>query len=131
MNNMIGILRELWRLRNRDYIPPTASGYSVPYSHIDEDSRRVMARMGIRSPAGLNRALKRAGVTTVDELMIVLKHHRPKRRIIHRFNRMLDRIFGGFSRPPHSDEIRILARRTETSAEIDQRVNKVVELMKK
>lgn len=125
------ILRDLWRLRNKDYIPPAPGGYKVDSEVIDPESRRVMARLGIRSPAGLPRALRRAGVQTVDELVAKLEHYRPRRKIRQRWRLMMDRLFGGDSVPPHTKEMRAWTRRTPASKEIERRVNHISDVMRR
>jgi hypothetical protein len=119
---IIKMLKEIWQLKNRDYIPPLPRGaLSSDYQSLDEDSRRVMARMGIRSPAGLTKALRRAGVASVDELIAQLNHFKPRRRVAQRLNRALDAIFGGLKRPAHEQDIKRLMKRTPDDLDLLRR----------
>ncbi len=128
------MLYKIWRtfvmLFNRDYIPPLPRGMlATKYEDFTEDERRVMARHGARDPMGVKVAMRRAGVTSADELVSQLEHYSPTRRIKDRINRAIGRVVGGTDHDPHEKEIRHVgsayhARQERATKEIAERVKK-------
>jgi len=115
------IIRHLMRIKNRDRIPKLPWGMlATAYEQIDPDSARVMARLGIRDPLGMKRAMKRHRVATVDELVSVLEHQRARRDVGKRWHDMLDRVIGGSPQPPHRADI---IRSTRPQSELDRDVS--------
>jgi hypothetical protein len=128
------MIYKLWRvigmLFNRDYIPPLPRGMlATAYEELTEDERRVMARHGARDPNGVKVAMRRAGVTTADELVSQLEHYTPARRIKERVHRAIGRVVGGTDYEPHEKEIRRVgsafqARQIRATKEIVDRVKR-------
>lgn len=120
--------RVLGMLFNRDYIPPLPRGMlATKYEDYTEDERRVMARHGARDPSGVKVAMRRAGVTTADELVNQLEHYSPARRIKERVHRAIGRVVGGTDHDPHEQEIRRVgsayhARQARATKDIADRV---------
>ena len=105
------MLYKLWRLLamlfNRDYIPKLPRGMlATKYDDVASPERRVMARMGARDLIGVKVAMRRAGVTTVEELVNQLEHYEPERRMKVRLHRAIGRVVGGTDYDPHADDIR-------------------------
>lgn len=128
------MLYKIWRtfvmLFNRDYIPPLPRGMlATHYEDFTEDERRVMARHGARDPNGVKVAMRRAGVTSIDDLVSQLDHYTPERRIKDRLNRAIGRVVGGTEHPPHEKDIRRIgsayhARQTRATKEVVERVKR-------
>lgn len=114
---------------NRNRIPPLPRGFASEYTHLDEDSRRVIARYGARDPKGVKLAMKQYGVQTVDELVSLLGHHRAKREVLHRLKVGFGRLIGGVvDHDPYAEQFRKLSRndrKTRATKEVQQRVKRV------
>jgi len=126
------MIRNLWRafgmIINRNRIPPLPRGMlATDYKDVASEERRVMARLGARDPKGVKAAMRRYGVSTVQELVNLLEHYKPKRNMLHRFKVGVGRLMGGFDYDPHAEEIR-RAMRTPTPAQkdIQQRIKRAV-----
>jgi hypothetical protein len=123
---LLKVWKYLTRIYNRDKIPKLPRMYASEYSSIDLDSERIMARYGIRSPSGLKLAMKRHGVTTVDELVALLEHHKAQRDIRKRLRAGLDRFSSGTTAIPHQKEIRRLVRpKKRQDLELQQRLKRL------
>lgn len=110
---MIKLIRFIMRIKLRERIPKLPRGMlASPYDAINEDERRVMARMGIRSPSGLRLAMKRYKAASVDELVSNLKHYQPRRRPLARLAQMIGRLIGTHNYDPHRADMRKEFRRT-------------------
>lgn len=105
---MAAIIRALWRLAKWERIPKLPRGMlSERYSTLGDDQSRVLARLGARSPNGVRVALKRAKVGTIPELVRLLTHFSPRRRLLHKLDLMLTRIT--YSTPYHPHRRAIIA----------------------
>lgn len=124
------MIAKLWkafaRIVNRDHIPPLPRGMlSSEYADIPSEERRVMARVGARSPQGVKIAMRRYGVSTVNELVALLDHHKAKRNVMTRLQAGIRRVLGGTPYDPHAEELRRLGRNRKKDRdlkEIQQRV---------
>lgn len=120
------ILRMLLTIKNRDRIPRLPRGMlSTEYTTISRDDARVLARLGARSPSGVQIALKRAGATSVNELVQQLQHHRPRRNIRQRWSRALDRLLRASDKHPYRADVLSdarHARRRAARSEVEQRL---------
>ena len=106
------IILALWRLAKWERIPKLPRGMlSERYTALGSDQSRVLARLGARSPNGVRVALKRAKVGTIPELVDLLQHFTPRRRLLHKLDLMLTRIT--FSTPYHPHRRAILADQRE------------------
>ncbi|MDX2137943.1 MAG: hypothetical protein SF123_07585 [Chloroflexota bacterium] len=113
------LLRHLLRIRNRDRIPKLPRGmYASHYDQLDADSARVAARLGIRDPNGMRKAMKRYKVTNVDDLVAKLEHQQYQRDLRANIRRALERFVGGSRQPPGRKEI-IAATRPRSAADIE------------
>jgi hypothetical protein len=127
------LIRYIFRLRNRDRIPKLPRGMLAThydYAALDEHSIRVMARLGIRDPLGLKRAMKRYKAKTVDELVGKIEHQSPTRKIRERAMLALGRAVGGSPTPPHRKEIIAACDRDEDMQEVNERFRRVKETFK-
>ncbi len=127
---MIGnIIQALIRIRNYERIPRLPRGYLAgEYDIIDADARRVLARFGARDPIGMKRALRRAKVDDVDQLVERLEHYTPKRRLARRIVLMLGRINGGSESPPHRQQI---MQATKASSRDEQAMRRRIKNVKR
>lgn len=86
-----------------------------------------MARLGARDPKGVKAAMRRYGVSTVQELVDLLEHYKPKRNIGHRLRVGLGRLFGGTDHDPHAEAIRRAMRKpTPAQKDVQQRVKRAI-----
>lgn len=123
---LIKLIKELWRIKLRDRIPKLPRGMlATEYSEISEDERRIMARMGIRSPSGVKLAMKRAKVKSIEELVAQLKHHTPRRRAGEKLFKMFGRLFGSRGYDPHREALRRESKRNSTDKALQVRVKEV------
>ena len=90
---------------------PRAMYSNGDYEGLSRAERECLARVGARDKKSLKVALKRYGVDTVDELLLLLSHHKPRRDIGRRMFQALGRLFGGLEFDPHAREVREEARR--------------------
>ena len=117
------------RIKHYDAIPKLPRGMlAIRYdpAELTRPEREIMARLGIRDPAGVKAACKRYNVESAQELIELLEHQKPPRRILHRLWQGLGRLVGGYERPPHQDEIARLARRKHNPqyTELQERISK-------
>lgn len=76
-------------------------------SDVTQQQWRVLDRIGARDPAGIKRAMKKYQVDTIDELVAVLEHHKPKRNIKRRLMTALGRLApGSYPHDPHETEVK-------------------------
>lgn len=126
---MIRLLRWLYRISPFRRIPPLPRVYSSAYKSIDQDSARIMARYGIRSPSGIRAAMKKYKVSTVDDLVAQLEHHRVKRSIRKRLEWALKHLSGGTPYNPHAKEIRrLVGRPGGKNDELKERIRRLKKL---
>jgi len=102
----------LWKtfaaIRAYDRIPKLPRGMlATRYdpAELTRQEREIMARMGIRDQAGVRAAIKKHKVKDAEELLAVLEHQKPQRRVLHRLWQALGRLVGGYERPPHIEDI--------------------------
>lgn len=123
---IVKLLKVLWRIKNKERIPKLPRGMlATEYREITEDQRRIMARMGIRSPSGVNLALKRAKVKTTEELIALLKHHQPRRRMGEKLCLMIGRLFGSYGYDPHRSQLIKEAKRSPADIALKTRVKDI------
>jgi hypothetical protein len=126
------ILRKLWlalaSIRNYDRIPRLPRMLAGEYQTMTRQEREVLARLGARDPIGIKVAMRRYGVSTIEELAAVLEHQQPRRRVGHRLWLAIGRVVGGQPYQPHAEEIRKLARQKQNrqQVEIEQRIKNTV-----
>lgn len=100
----------LWMLSNRDYIPKLPRGMlATKYDEnaVTSDQWRVLDRIGARDPAGIKRAMKKYQVDSLEDLVAVLEHHKPKRNFKRRLMTALGRLApGSFPRDPHETDLK-------------------------
>jgi hypothetical protein len=126
------MLRKLWRtlamIANRNRIPPLPRGMlATAYDEIPSEEGRVLARLGARDPIGVNVAMRRAGVDSLEDLVAQLKHYQPEREFQKRLEQAIGRVVGGVGHDPHRAEIMRDERHSKQSArqkEIEQRVKR-------
>lgn len=110
------MINKIWftffRIFNRDRIPKLPRVFATRYDSIPGETRYVMRRLGCRDPRGVEIAMRRYGVATVQELIDLLEHQRPRRRVLHRLWLALARVVGDYDRPPHTDDIKRQSRMT-------------------
>ena len=124
------MLHKLWyafgMIYNRRRVPPLPRGMlATDYEDIPGPERRVMARLGARDPRGVQFAMKRAGVQSVEELVELLDHYKPQRNIWQRIYNGLGRLVGGEDHDPHREEIvKDIRRNKKTTGrvQIEERV---------
>lgn len=115
---------------NRNRIPPLPRGMLASrYDPLEmtAEERRVLARLGARDPMGIKLAMKRANVTTINELVAHLEHHQPKRNAEDRLLRSLGKARGGTPYHPHQRAVLAGARQSKQmrdSKEIEARVKR-------
>jgi hypothetical protein len=127
------LIRYIFRLRNKDRIPKLPRGMlatAYDYEALSEDAIRVMARLGIRDPLGLQRAMRKHKVGTVDELVGKIEHQSPTRKIKERAMLALGRAVGGTKTPPHRKEMIAALERDPDSEEVNERFRRVKETFK-
>lgn len=117
--------RYLYRITNGERIPKLPRMYATEYTTLDPDSARIMMRYGIRSPSGLKLAMKRYKVTTIDDLVARLEHHRAQREIRRKLQQGLERLSTGTKSVPHQREIRKLVNLRGQDRELQQRLKRV------
>lgn len=123
---MIRLLRWLYRISPFRRIPPLPRVYSSAYTHVDQDSARIMARYGIRSPSGIKAAMRKHKVDSVDDLVARLEHHRVKRNLRKRLEWALKHLSGGTPYNPHAKEIRRLVGRSGSkNDELKERIRRL------
>lgn len=129
---MIGkVIYELLRLRMWERIPKLPRGMlSARYEQIGREDRRVIARLGARDPRGVEVVLKRTKAADVNELVSRLDHFTPRRRVMRRLNKMIDRLTYGTRSHPHGRALMIdrRAARRSNDAEILRRVRAAAEM---
>jgi hypothetical protein len=119
------LLRVLWQIRNWERIPKLPRGfYATRYEDVDSAERRVMARLGSRDIAGVRLAMRRHRAKTVDDLVAILEHQRPRRNVWMRFWRLLQRMAGGETTQPYKRDLARLSHRHRNS-EVAQRLEDV------
>jgi hypothetical protein len=116
------ILSYLLTIRNYERIPKLPRGMlRGRYEQLSRDEDRVLARFGARDPVGVRVAMRRHGVSSVDDLVEQLEHYSPARRIMRRIARALTR--GSYSRPPHQEEVRrLVGSHKQDLRHLDQRL---------
>lgn len=128
------IIRVLLKLHNYQKIPKLPRAMlSSEYEAVSRDERRVLARLGARSPSGIPIALRRAGAADVNELVGELEHFRPMRHIRRRFARMITRALRATDYHPHRAEIledARLKRKTAKKPEVEQRLKDALKDMR-
>lgn len=108
-----------------EYIPPLPRMLASRYEGLTSDEIRVMARYGIRSPSGLKLAMKKYGATNIDDLVLHLEHHRPRRRMLDRLKKMFFRGTYGTSYHPHAKEIsRAVRTKKADNLELERRIKR-------
>lgn len=126
---MIYVFLRLWRIKWRDCIPRLPSRmYASKYdSHeLTDAERRVMARLGIRDPAGMKAAMKRYRVKSPEALIALLEHQQPQRRFWAKVRQAFGRLSGGYEYEPHLRDLAAMKRRQmEAHSPIAQRVKDV------
>lgn len=75
-------------------------------SNVTRDEWRVLDRIGARDPAGIKRAMKRYKVDNINDLVAVLEHHQPRRKMGQRLYNAIGRVIGGTSYDPHAREVK-------------------------
>jgi hypothetical protein len=122
------VWRVIGRFFNYDFIPRLPHIYAVEFdpAELTDDERRALARLGARDPRGLRLAMKRYGVDNLPDLIAVLEHHQPKRRIWHRLAMGLGRLSGGVPYDPHGEEMKIALKRGKSSVIIGNRLKYVL-----
>jgi len=123
------VIYKIWitfiMIYNASRIPKLPRMLASRYEQIPPDVKDVMRRLGCRDPRGVKVAMKRYGVTTVEELVAILEYQQPKRNIRYRLWLAVARLIGETSKHPHSDEIIAsmpLRKRNQGILEISQRV---------
>lgn len=122
--------RLLWFIHNREYIPKLPRGMlASKYDEMDltRDEWRVLDRIGARDPAGIKRAMKQHKVDNIQDLIAVLEHHKPRRRIRERLNTAIGRVVGGYKYDPHADDVKRAFkqyRENEQYIKIKERIKK-------
>lgn len=131
------MIRNLWRtlaaIRNADRIPKLPRGMlATHYEHLTRQDREVLARLGARDPIGIKVAMKRYKVTSVEELLKLLEHQQPRRKIFYRIRQAVGRLLGGYANDPHREAILRdeRARRAAKNIELEQRVKSVSDTFK-
>lgn len=113
---------------NRDRIPKLPRGMLAAKYTADEmtpEIRRVLARIGARDPRGVQVAMKRAGVETLEDLVAHLEHFKAERDVSNRFSLGIGRMIGGLDHDPHAEDLRRFHHQRGKSnqlKEIEQRV---------
>lgn len=96
---------------------------------VTRDQWRVLDRIGARDPAGIKRAMKKYQVDTMEELIALLEHHKPQRKVKQRFINALGRLVpGSYPHDPHEKEVKRamkLSFETEAYIKIRDRKRKV------
>lgn len=100
---MIGaIFRKLWTITYRQRIMRIPGRWlSTDFKTATADEWRVMARVGARSPHGVNAQLKRRGLSSADEYAQQLEHFRPVRALRRRLSRLIGRALKASDYQPH------------------------------
>ena len=107
-----GLLKSFYWIANYHRIPKLPRGFlSSSYTLLNRTERRVLARLGARDPRGIEFALKRAKLKDVHQLIDVLEHQTPKRRMRTRIINGITRIMGSSHEHPHIREISSGGRR--------------------
>ncbi|MCL4251788.1 MAG: hypothetical protein KJ065_26925 [Anaerolineae bacterium] len=125
----------LLRILPYQRIPPLPRGLlSARFDVLDDDSRRVLARLGARDPRGVRLVMRRHGAKTVNELVQILEHHRPRREFRRRWNAWINHLQGSTNYHPHRRAIMHATRRAQeerrpANLEIKRRLKTVVKEM--
>ena len=117
--------RALWRLKPRQTIARPPRMLANEFESYTATEGRVMARYGIRSPSGLKRAMRAAGVDSIEDLIRVLEHHKARRRVAHRLFLLYRRAVGGYTYQPHAREIRESFRARAATPQLDERIKAI------
>lgn len=117
------MLKKLWltiaSIRNYDRIPKLPRGMlATKYTKLTQKEREVLARLGARDPVGIKVAMRRYKVKSIDELMTLLEHQQPKRRVGERWWLALGRLMGGYGYDPHASAIAAEARRSQRPKQV-------------
>jgi hypothetical protein len=117
---MSGLSFALWKIFNRQYIPPLPRMLATNYNsdELTNDQSRVLARIGARDPAGIKRAFKIYQVDNINDLVAVLEHYQPRRNVRRRLYMALARLSGGYLHDPHADEVKAAFRKSSKMIEI-------------
>jgi len=96
-------------------------------STVSRDEWRVLDRIGARDPAGIKRAMRKYDVDTMDELVKLLKHHKPVRKPGERLKKAVGRMFGDYWHDPHKKEFNRAFKYHQSAEEkqVIQRMKKV------
>jgi hypothetical protein len=125
LKKIVRIGRKLLRLTAWDKIPRVPRVLATDFKTFTDAEARVMARLGIRSPSGLQLALKRHKVNNVDELVALLEHHKPRRRLLYRLRLMAARAGGSRFGHPHRKEIYAAVKVKPADVLIEQRLKRL------
>lgn len=126
----------LFKIVRRKKIPPLPRGMlSAHYTSLTHDERRVLARYGARDPRGVRVAMERAGVSTIDELIATLEHHRAKREVRRRFDALICRLTNSTNHDPNREAMLKAMRRERAAAkpenvEVKRRLRTVLHTIK-
>ena len=133
MNIIYNLYSTLLRILPYQRIPKLPRGMlSAEYLTFDEDTRRVIARLGSRDPRGVKVAMKKYDAETVDELVGKLEHHRVSREFHRRLNDLLCHWTNSTNYDPNGEALARDARRERAgqkpmNAELKRRLNRVLE----
>jgi len=123
------VIRKIWytffMLYNASKIPRLPRMLASRYEEIPPDVKDVMRRLGCRDPRGVRVAMKRYGVSSIDELVAILEYQKPKRNIRRRIWLAVGRVVGGMDKEPHRAEIMRetgTRKRNRGITEIQQRI---------
>jgi hypothetical protein len=85
---------------------------ATKYNELDvsESEWRVLHRIGSRDPAGIRRAMKKYKVDNIQDLVAVLEHHQPERKVSQRALNAIGRLIGGYGYNPHDRELKLAFR---------------------
>lgn len=104
------IRREFFGMKTRERLPRLPYQLANDYDRreVDENTARVFARVGARSPEGVKLALKKWKVQDVDELIALLPHQNRRANWRRRFASWYTRITG---QTPYEPVVKPLMRR--------------------
>lgn len=103
---MAGIIRKfhkvLFGVKTKQRLPRIPRMYANEYDRPDVsfDEARVFARVGARSPEGVQMVLKKFRLKSIDELVALLPHRRYKPNAHARLRRWLQHVFGLYDYEP-------------------------------
>jgi hypothetical protein len=125
----------LLRVLPRQRIPKLPRGMlSADYPTMTHDDARVLARLGARDPRGIKVAMKRHNVSSIDELVKLLKHHEIDRQFRQRLNALICHMTRSHNFDPTAPMMRDLGRALRQRSdpkyiEMDRRLKSVVKAM--